>query len=231
MYWTKRLFIMINSFAYGLTNVNRFGYRNTNDLWIPDMSSRSDKQSVEFKTNKYEDISKTDDLEIFYYGAITDTSCIHLTQTLRVMITKAKHQMVSNPQLQPHIPLHIQSHGGALMPSFYVCDYITNSEIPIHTYVDGYCASAASLMSVCGTKRYMTKHSAMLIHQLTSSATGKFNELKTEVGNLKLFMDNVKDIYLENTNLDEQFLDELLKTDIWLDAETCLQYGLVDEIV
>ena len=147
------------------------------------------------------------------------------------MDMKAKHQKVAYPELKPHISLHIQSGGGALMPSFYVCDKIESSETPVYTYVDGFCASAASLMSVCGKKRYMTKHSAMLIHQLTGMARGKFEELQTEVSNLNFFMKNLKSIYLNHTKLDEETLDKLLKTDIWLDAETCLKYGLVDEII
>ena len=59
----------------------------------------------------------------------------------------------------------MQSMGGELMPTFYVCDTIKNLETPVHVYIDGYVASAASAIAVCGDKRYMTKHSSMLIHQ------------------------------------------------------------------
>ena len=97
------------------------------------------------------------------------------------------------------------------MPTLYVCDVIKNSDTPIHTYVDGYCAPAASLISVCGKKRYMTKHSALLIHQLSAMAAGKFNELKTEVNNLNSFMNSIRDIYLKNTKIDKDSLESLLK--------------------
>ena len=190
--------------------------------------SNNDKNSA---SPRNMDSSITDDLSIYYYGPVTDESCLQLTQALGIMNNKAKQQNAMNYQIKPNIPLHIQSGGGSLMPSFYVCDYIKNSETPVHTYVDGFCASAASLMSVCGKKRYMTKHSSMLIHQLSGVAKGKFAELKTEVNNLNFFMTYVKDIYLKNTNLSEKTLDELLETDIWLNATTCLQYGLVDEII
>ena len=189
--------------------------------------SNNDKPAIQ----KNIDTSVTDNLSIYYYGPVTDESCLQLTQALGAMNNKAKQQKAMNDQLRPYIPLHIQSGGGALMPSFYVCDYIENSETPIYTYIDGFCASAASLMSVCGEKRYMTKHSSMLIHQLSGVAKGKFAELKTEVNNLNFFMNYVKDIYLKHTNLDEQTLDALLETDIWLNATTCLKYGLIDEIL
>ena len=35
----------------------------------------------------------------------------------------------------------------------------------------------------------------------------------------------------ENTKLNSSVLDNLLSSDFWLDAETCLAYGLVDKII
>ena len=68
----------------------------------------------------------------------------------------------------PPINIHIQSGGGSLMNAFYIVDLIQNINSKVNTYVDGYSASAASLMNVVGNKRYMTKNSMMLIHQLSS---------------------------------------------------------------
>ena len=44
-------------------------------------------------------------------------------------------------------------------------------------------------------------------------------------------MNNVRNIYLNNTKLDRKRLEELLLSDIWLDSDTCLRYGLIDEII
>ena len=44
-------------------------------------------------------------------------------------------------------------------------------------------------------------------------------------------MNKVKNIYLENTKLNSSVLDNLLASDVWLDAETCLAYGLIDKII
>ena len=49
------------------------------------------------------------------------------------------------------------------MNTFYITDLIEKMETPVNTYVDGYAASAASLISVVGKKRYMTQNSLMLI--------------------------------------------------------------------
>lgn len=170
-------------------------------------------------------------LTLHFYGAVTEESCFQLTYALEELNKRAKHQKVIYPQLTPTISLHIQSGGGSLMPTFYVCDTIKKIETPVDIYVDGFAASAASLMTVCGNNRYMTRNSAMLIHQLTGATSGKFNELKDEMTNLNFFMNKVKNIYLENTKLNSTILDELLASDVWLDAETCLAYGLIDKII
>lgn len=170
-------------------------------------------------------------LTLHFYGAVTDESCFQLTYALEELNKRAKHQKIIYPQLTPSISLHIQSGGGSLMPTFYVCDTIKKIETPVDIYVDGFAASAASLMTVCGNNRYMTRNSAMLIHQLTGATSGKFNELKDEMTNLNFFMNKVKNIYLENTQLNSTILDELLASDVWLDAETCLAYGLIDKII
>ena len=82
-----------------------------------------------------------------------------------------------------------------------------------------------------GNTTFMTQHSAMLIHQLSGASSGKFAELQNEMTNFNFFMNNVRDIYLNNTKLDKNTLEDLLLSDIWLDANTCLNYGLIDEII
>ena len=108
-------------------------------------------------------------LSLHFYGAVSDDSCMQLTMALNDLDKKAKHQKVIYPDLNPFISLHIQSGGGALMPTFFVCDTIKNLDTPVFVYVDGFAASAASLMVVSGKKRFMTRNSAMLIHQLTGA--------------------------------------------------------------
>ena len=73
----------------------------------------------------------------------------------------------------PPINLHIQSSGGSLMNTYYIVDLIQSLETPVNTFIDGFAASAATLISVAGDKRYMTKNSLMLIHQLSSQNGGK----------------------------------------------------------
>lgn len=170
-------------------------------------------------------------LKIQFYSGITQESCLQLNNALLSMNEKANIMRLNYPEIQFPIHLHIQSPGGSLMDVYYLCDVIQSLDNPVYTYVDGYAASAATLLSVCGKKRFMSKNSFMLIHQLSSGMTGKYTEMKTEISNLDIFMSQLESIYLQNTNIEINELKLLLSSDLWLNSTLCKHYGLVDTIL
>ena len=77
----------------------------------------------------------------------------------------------------------------------------------------------------------MHKHSFMLIHQLSSGMWGNYESLKDQMENNDLLMETIRNIYTENTKIPKRILNQILKKDLWFDAEACLKHGLVDEII
>ena len=128
-------------------------------------------------------------------------------------------------------PLFLKFRGGSVFAGFAAVDYIRNSKVPVVSIIDGCAASAATIMSVVAEKRFMHKHSFMLIHQLSSGMWGNYESLKDEMQNCDLLMEKIKEIYDENTDIPKKTLTQILKRDLWFDADTCLKYGLVDEII
>ena len=146
-------------------------------------------------------------------------------------------QLKQNPLLETVNPkplyLHITSYGGYISPAFMAYDYIKNSNVPVHTIVEGYAASAGTLLSVAGVKRMITPQSQMLIHQLRGGASGKFDELEEDMMNTRDMMKQIVKIYLENTKgkMTKKQIEEALKHDLWWDAKKCIAQGLCDEIL
>jgi ATP-dependent protease ClpP protease subunit len=184
-----------------------------------------------------EDYANTPPIErvnnkIYYYTAVNGASCSALRRAIADATLESQVLQLTFSQSEPlPIELHIQSPGGSLMHAFNIVDYIQRNPVPIHSYVDGYAASAATLMSVVCAKRYAYTNSLMLLHQLSGGAEGKYSAVVEDVQNLALMMDMCKKIYLENTMMREKELDEILRHDIWYSAQTCLDKGIVDEIV
>ena len=129
------------------------------------------------------------------------------------------------------ITLYITSNGGYVYQVFSAIDTIRGMKIPVHTVCKGFVASAGTLLSLAGKKRFITESSYMLIHELRAGHWGKFTHLSESLENSKQLMEHIKSYYLTRTKMTSDELDEQLKKDISWNAEMCLQKGLVDEII
>lgn len=133
-----------------------------------------------------------------------------------------------------NIKLCINSNGGGLHSGFAGLDYIRSlvlQGISIETIVYGFCASAATFLLLGGSKRLMGKNAYVLIHQMSDEIGGTYNELQSLMKNNKKFMKHFKKLYLENTQIPEEYLEKLLTKDIILSASKCIKYGIVQELI
>jgi len=140
-------------------------------------------------------------------------------------------QMLYTMLAPPVIELHISSDGGELTPALALVDKIISNPVPIHTYSEGMNASAGTLISVVGKRRFITKNSLLLLHQLSGNCWGPYDTINDEKQNLDLFMNMIKKIYLKHTKFKSKQLDELLKHDLCLPSDQALEFGIVDEIL
>jgi ATP-dependent protease ClpP protease subunit len=125
----------------------------------------------------------------------------------------------------------INSGGGSIVAGISSMDTIIRSKVPIHTYVDGFAASAATFLSVVGTHRLMSRNSYMLIHQLSTGFWGTYANFEDEKQNLDLMMKTIKDVYKKYTKVPMKQLDGILKHDLLWDAQKCLDMGMIDQII
>ena len=71
----------------------------------------------------------------------------------------------------------------------------------------------------------------MLIHQISTGIWGTYDNLVDEKESMDELMKMIENFYLKNTELKKKRLKQLLKRDLWLSPEKCLELGLVDEII
>ena len=168
--------------------------------------------------------------EIYFSSDINDTSVSRLIEELRKVELRNKKVGLENGIDTPPIKLFVHSYGGSVFSGIAAMDSITAMSIPVITIVNGGCASAGTFLSVVGSERYISKNSYMLIHQLSSSHWGNYDQLKDDMKNSKELMRMIRNIYLEHTNLSEKKLKKILKKDLWFNAEKCVELGLADGI-
>lgn len=129
------------------------------------------------------------------------------------------------------ITLYITSNGGWIYQVFSAIDTIADMRVPVNTVCKGFVASAGTLLSLAGKRRFITENTYMLIHELRTAAWGKYTHFSESFENSKQLMEHIKAFYLKRTKLTSEELDEQLKKDISWNAAMCLEKGLVDEII
>ena len=194
------------------------------------------REQIPYENNGDSDFNlvETTNNRIYYYSMVNRPKVLKLNKSIQNLDNHLACRAVTFGPGHPGndtIRLHINSYGGSVFAGLSAVDYILKSRAGVETIVEGCAASAATLMSVVGSKRYIRENSCMLIHQLSGHMWGKFEEMKDDMKNSEMLMEKIKNIYRKHCKIPEDVLENILKHDIWWDAETCLKYGLVDEII
>lgn len=172
---------------------------------------------------------------IYYYADVDSDRCLALMKEIRDADGMLRNEFVSRdlPKEFPMIPiwLHIYSPGGDLFSGLAVADQIRHIETPIYSIIEGYCASAATLISMACTRRYIRPSAFMLIHQLSSAMWGKYDDFLDEVHLMDMAMDRLVRFYKKNSKLGGKRIRKLLGRDSWFNARECIELGLTDKII
>ena len=167
---------------------------------------------------------------IYFYSDVDQYSCLELNKKINDLNKELMQYAIEYEVEPPNIYLHINSYGGSLFAAFSTIDTIINSKIPIISIIEGCAASAATIISIVCHKRYSTLNSFMLIHQLSTGAMGKYEEMKDDFLNDTKLMELLYKLYQNHTSMDIKTIKKVLKRDLWWDSDECLKHGLIDEI-
>ena len=189
------------------------------------------KNVVQPNDNKPEKHISVHENKIYYYASVNRESAVELNKKIGEIESKSLTLSNTLDIDPPTLKILINSGGGSITAGISSMDTILRCKVPVHTYVDGFAASAATFLSIVGTYRLMSRNSYMLIHQLSSNFWGTYANFEDEKQNLDLMMKTIKDVYKKYTKVPMKKLDEILKHDLLWDAKTCLEYGLIDEVI
>ena len=164
---------------------------------------------------------------IYYYEPIDKIPILELISQLKdleAVLINLKYTYDVNPVIK----LHIYSEGGDAFMGLSIYDFIKTLKIPVHTYIDGLIASAATFLFLAGKKRFMTENSNILIHQISTGFWGKFEDLKDEYKNTTELMKIAKKIYTDNTSMSKKTIDDIIKRELYLTYQDALKYNIVN---
>lgn len=200
---------------------------------IDEKNEEYDEESNPLKSlfsNQTSDSLYTQNNHIYFNDDITDESAIVLNKKLRTLELKLKKTAIELNIIPEPIILHITTNGGSIYAAFTIIDCISQLSIQVDTVVDGFVASAGTLISLAGENRYISENAYMLIHQLRSGVWGKMSEIEDEYTNMKKIMTHIINYYNTKTKLTKKVLEKLLTKDIIWNAEECIKNGLVSAV-
>jgi len=193
-------------------------------------AKNNDEENPLSQLFKPQTINEKEKNHIYFYTDVDQLSCLELNRKINDINKELMQYSIEYEIEPPNIYLHINSFGGSLFAAFSTIDTILNSKIPIISIIEGCAASAATIISMVCHKRYCTANSFMLIHQLSTGAMGKYEEMKDDFLNDTQLMELLYKLYQKHTKMDLKTIKKVLKRDLWWAADKCLTNGLIDEI-
>jgi ATP-dependent Clp protease, protease subunit len=149
-------------------------------------------------------------------------------------ISKVRLLRKINPSLT-NVTILLNSPGGDVIETLGLIDYLNtlNSDgIKTNIICRGSAMSAAALLLAAGTGvRAASKHSKIMVHQLSSFAAGKLSDLKSNAKFAEQLEDDCNNIMAECTNKDKEWWEQNQQNDYFLTAEQALELGIIDKIV
>ena len=132
------------------------------------------------------------------------------------------------------IEIVFSSPGGSIIDGFELFDFIQDLRLNGHKVTTGslgMAASMAGILLMAGDVRWIGHQSWLMIHRAAFGAIGKTFEIEDEVKLVKRIEERIVDIFTSRSKLTKQKIKRNWdRKDWWIDADECLELGLVDEI-
>lgn len=128
------------------------------------------------------------------------------------------------------IHVHINSGGGSAFDGVAICNLLKQHDAEIIVHIDGWAASAASVIAMAGDKIIMPSNTMMMIHQASTIEYGNADLFEKTARDLRKIDSALAASYKKRFVGTDEELKKLLKDETWLTAEEAVALGLADEI-
>lgn len=148
-------------------------------------------------------------------------------------VVVAQLLFLANEDPKADIHLYINSPGGSVYSGMGIYDTMQYVPCDVATYVIGAAASMAAVLFASGApgKRFVLRHSRLMIHQPLGGARGPATDIKIELDEM---MRTQKQLYQVLANHTGKSLEQITRDcdrNNWMDAEQSIAYGLADKLL
>lgn len=129
------------------------------------------------------------------------------------------------------ITIWINSPGGDCIAAAQIYNMLMEYPADVTVKIDGIAASAASVISMAGTKVLVSPVSMMMIHNPATVAFGDTSEMKKAAAMLDEVKESIINAYEIKTGLSRAKLSHLMDAETWMNAGTAIELGFADGVL
>ena len=148
----------------------------------------------------------------------------------------ATQMSVAHNTGQSVIPIVIDSYGGQVYSLMSMISAIRSAEIPVATIVEGKAMSCGAILFSCGNEglRFVAPESTIMIHDVSSGAFGKNEEIQSNAKETKRLNKLVYEIMADNCRQKRDFFTKEVQNrgreDWYITPKKAKKLGLADHI-
>ena len=128
------------------------------------------------------------------------------------------------------ITLRINSLGGSVFSAIAIYNVLKSQKAEVVAYIDGICASSATIITSAADKVIMPKNALYMIHNPSTMAYGESKDLEKSINLLDTVKDTIIETYIAKTGQTKEVLAEMMDNETWLTAEEAKSLGFIDEV-
>lgn len=177
---------------------------------------------------KFKNEAGSEAAELMLYGEVSDKSWYGDEIT-----PKAFHDDLTACEGKP-LDVHINSPGGDVFAAQAIYNQLKAYTGKVTMYIDGMCASAATIIACAGDTVIMPSNTIYMIHNPQSAMLGYYAapQLDKISASLSAVKQTIVNVYMARVQgaLSEIQLKNKMDSETWMTADQAKSYGFIDEI-
>ena len=126
------------------------------------------------------------------------------------------------------VTIYICSPGGDCIAASQIYTMLMDYKNDITVKIDGIAASAASVISMAGTKVLMAPTATMMIHNPATLAFGDHTDMSKAIDMLSEVKESIINAYEIKTGLPRKQLAKMMDETTWMNAKKAIELGFAD---
>lgn len=129
------------------------------------------------------------------------------------------------------INLTLHTPGGDVLDGTAIYNALRKHEGKVSITIDSYAASMGSVIALAGDETRIVDNGYVFVHNPWTLSVGDAEDMERAGKDLRKMEQNLVNIYVERTGLDEAEVRELMDSETWLTAEEAVDKGFASEVV